>query len=84
MGGRISKPINKDKYTIDDTEQLSKTLDTMKNPEGAAMMLMMQNRNPEAKGLGARKFMSMVKKKRGLLNDSTATMSSNNKKTTLG
>lgn len=82
MGGRISKPINKDKYTIDDTEQLSKNLDTMKNPEGGSMLLMMQNRNPEAKKLGFDKLVRMGK--RGLLDDTGITMSSNNKKTTLG
>tara|TARA_R110000796_G_scaffold128803_2_gene244394 strand:+ start:368 stop:616 length:249 start_codon:yes stop_codon:yes gene_type:complete len=82
MGGRISKPVNKEKYTIDDTEQLSKTLDTMKNPAGGSMLLMLQNRNPEAKKIGFDKLVKMGK--RGLLDGTGITMSSNNKKTTLG
>jgi len=82
MGGRISKPINKDQYTIDDTEQLSKNLDTMKNPAGGSTMLMLQNRNPEAKKIGFDKLVRMGK--RGLLDGTGITMSSNNKKTTLG
>ena len=82
MGGRISKPINKDQYTIDDNEQLSKNLDTMKNPAGGSMLLMMQNRNPEAKKIGFDKLVRMGK--RGLLDGTGITMSSNNKKTTLG
>tara|TARA_R110000787_G_scaffold167621_5_gene280564 strand:+ start:337 stop:591 length:255 start_codon:yes stop_codon:yes gene_type:complete len=84
MGGRISKPINKDKYTIDDTEQLNKNLDNIQKPKsraGGAALLMLQNRNLEAKKLGFDKLVSM--RKRGLLDDSTVRIT-DNKKTTLG